>query len=92
MKNCITRIRLTAPLTARKLHHTYLVLFLRLLTTQGYLRGHHALTFGDQRAFSASTILPATIALVTLDEAGGVNGAVSGAVLTMRKARFQSKG
>jgi hypothetical protein len=42
-----------------------LPLLLRLLPSQRHLSGHHPLSFGDQRALGAHTVLPSTVTFVS---------------------------
>lgn len=50
------------------------------MTTQRHLGGHDALPLGDERAFSATTVAPATITLVALESGNDAVVAAAGAL------------
>ena len=54
--------------------------YLSLLTTQSHLGGHNTLSFGDERAFGATTITPATVTLVALEGRNDAVVAATGAL------------
>ena len=64
-------------------------LLLRLLPPQRHLRGHHPLPLRDQRALGAHAVLPATVALVSLQRG---HHAVVPAARALRGARVLLRG
>lgn len=68
--------------------------YLGLLTTESHLSGHDALSLGDERAFGAGTVPPATVALVAFqsgdDAVVAATGAFRGALVALGRPQEQS--